>query len=58
MKINELSGAAYENAIDNIIGHLNILGWRWDYESNRRDAHEFAEMHGVDFDTDGDFANE
>lgn len=56
VKITELTGKAYDQAIDNIIHHLNVLGWRWDYEDNRRDAHDFAEMNNVEFDTDGNFA--
>jgi hypothetical protein len=57
MKINELFGEAYNNAINNVINHLNALGWNWDYFNNWRDAHEFAEMHGVEFDINGNFAN-
>ena len=57
MKINELFGEAYNSAINNIINHLNALGFRWNYANNWRDADEFAEMHGLEFDVNGNFAN-
>lgn len=56
MKINELFGEAYNNAINNTIKHLNRLGFGWDYFNNWRDAHEFAETYGVNFDLNGNFA--
>lgn len=55
MKINELCGEAYNNAINNVIKQLKPFNFNWDYKHNWRDAHSFAEMHSVEFDYNGNF---
>lgn len=51
--INQLTGKALENAIDNIINTVARCGWGWDLDSNRADAVEVATTLNLKFDENG-----
>jgi hypothetical protein len=54
--INALFGEAYNTAIENIISHVNKLGWNYDYRNNWNDAHQLAEDLKIRFDHNGEIA--
>lgn len=56
MLINELYGAAYEQAIDNVINTVARCGWGWNHTDNREDAHEIAMILQLQFDENGNNA--
>ena len=53
---NDLGGMAYDSAIENIIAHVNKLGFAWDYFNNWRDAHQLADNMNIRFDCNGEIA--
>ena len=55
--ISELYGGAYDAAIDNVIAVVNKLGWNWNPDYLRNDAHAYANDAGFRFDVNGNFAN-